>query len=44
MKSLTYSRNFALSNKYLEVIIKCLESKILKEKVEILFEFFYFIE
>ena len=27
----------ALSNKYLEFIIKCLESKIFNEKVEVLF-------
>ena len=34
---LTYSRDFALPNKYLEIIIKCVKPKILDDKVEILF-------
>ena len=38
-----YSLDFALSNKYFELIIQCLEPKILTEKVEVLFVF-YFIE
>ena len=38
-----YSLDFALSNKYFELIIQCLEPKILNEKVEVLFVF-YFIE
>ena len=34
----TYSVDFALSNKYLDVIIQCLESIILNDdKVEVLF-------
>ena len=33
----SYSLDFALSNKYLEVILQCLEPKILNEKVEVLF-------
>ena len=36
-KILTYRLDFALSNKYLEVIILCLVPKILNEKVEVLF-------
>ena len=37
---LLYSLNIALSNKYLEVIIKFLEPKILKKKVDVLFDIF----
>ena len=37
IKIFTFSLYLALSNKYLEVIIKCLEPKIFNEKVEILF-------
>ena len=33
----SYCLNCALSNKYLEVIIQCLELKIFNEKVEVLF-------
>ena len=40
MKSLTYSRNLALSNKYLELIIQCQEPKEFNEKVEVLLGFF----
>ena len=34
---LTYGLDLALSNKNLEVITECLESKIFDEKVEVLF-------
>ena len=34
---LSYSRDFALAYKYLEVILKYIESKKLNDKVEILF-------
>ena len=34
-----YSLDFALSNKYFELIIQCLEPKILTEKVQVLFVF-----
>ena len=37
MKPLTYSLDLALSNKYLEAIIQCLELKLFNEKVEVLF-------
>ena len=37
MMKLTYSLVFALSNKYLKVIIQSLEAKIFNEKVEGLF-------
>ena len=37
IKVLTYNLDFALSNKYLEVIIKSLEPKISNEKVEVSF-------
>ena len=36
MKSLIYSLELALSNKYLEMIMQCLEPKIFNEKVEVL--------
>ena len=36
-KILTHSLEFALSNIYLKIIIKCLEQKIFKEKAEVLF-------
>ena len=36
-----YSVDFGLSNKYFELIIQCLEPKILTEKVEVLFVFFF---
>ena len=42
IKILTYSLDKALSNKYLEVIIQCLELEIFNEKVEVLFGFFSF--
>ena len=42
LKIPTYSLDFALSNKYLEMIIQSLEPKIFNEKVEILFGFFLF--
>ena len=44
IKVLTYSLDFALSNKYLELIIKSLEPKILNEKVEVLFDLHCFTE
>ena len=44
IKILTYSWDFALSNMYLEVILQCLEAKLFDDKVEVLFDFFYFIE
>ena len=40
MKSLTYRRDLALSNKYLEVIIQFQEPKEFSEKVEVLSGFF----
>ena len=43
MKSLPYSIDLALSNKYLKVIIQCLEPKIFNDQAEVLFELFYFI-
>ena len=42
--TLTYSLEFALSNKYKEVIIESLEPKIFNVQVEVLFGFFYFIK
>ena len=36
MKSLIYSLELALSNKYLEMIMQCLEPKIFNEKDEVL--------
>ena len=39
MKSLIYSLEFALSNKYFEIIIQCLEPKIFNVIVEVLFGF-----
>ena len=33
----SYSLDFALSNKYLKVIVQCLELKIYNEKFEVLF-------
>ena len=36
MKSIIYGLELALSNKYLEMIIQCLEPKILNEKVGVL--------
>ena len=33
-----------LSNKYLEVIVRCLELKLFNEKDEVLFDVFCFIE
>ena len=44
IKILTYSSEFALSNKYLKVIIQCLEPKLFDEKVEVLIDFFYLKE
>ena len=35
MKSPTYSLGLAIINKYLQVIIQCLEPKILNEKVKV---------
>ena len=40
LRILTYSMDLALLNKYLEVVIQCLEPKIFDEKVEFLFVFF----
>ena len=40
IKILTYILDFALSNKYLKVIIHCLEPMISNEKGDILFGFF----
>ena len=40
IKILTYILDFALSNKYLKVIIHCLEPMIFNEKAEVLFDFF----
>ena len=39
-----FSLDFILSNKYFKVYIQSLEPKIYYEKVEVLFELFYFIE
>ena len=39
IKILTYSRDLALSNEYLEVIATIFEPKILNEKVDVLFDF-----
>ena len=39
-----YSLDAALSNKYFEVIIRCIELKLFNEKDEVLFNFFYFTE
>ena len=39
IKIFTYSPDLALSNKYLEMIIRSLEAKIFNEKVEVLFDF-----
>ena len=36
IKMLNYSMDFALSNKYLKVIIQTLEPRIFNEKVEVL--------
>ena len=41
---LTYSLYLVLYNEYLQDMVKYLEPKILNEKVEVLFEFFYFVE
>ena len=38
----TYSLNFFLTKYYLEVIILCLERKILNEKVDVLFVFLFY--
>ena len=43
IKILSYSWDFALSNKYLEVIIQCLEPKLFDDKVEVLFDFFFIL-
>ena len=43
-KMLTYGLDFALSNKYLKVIIACLGPKILTEKVEALFVFDFILQ
>ena len=40
IKILTYSLDFTLSNKYLEVIATFFEPKIFFEKVDVLFDFF----
>ena len=40
IKIFTFSRDLALSNKYLKVTIQSLELKIFIEKVEVLFDFF----
>ena len=40
IKILTLSWNFALSIKYLEVIIRCLEPKLFDEKVDVLLDFY----
>ena len=37
IKKQNYSLNLVLSNKYMEVIIQCLLSKIFNEKIEVLF-------
>ena len=41
MKSLAYSMDLALSNKYLEVVIQRLETKIFNEKLAVLFDFLF---
>ena len=41
---LSYSLDLILSNKYLEVVIQCLEPKILNKKVDILFFFFFYLK
>ena len=41
MKIFTYSPDFALLNKYLNVIIQRPEPKIFNEKVEVLFVFYF---
>ena len=43
-KIITYSLDIVLSNKYYKMIIQPLEPKIFNQKVEVLFDFFYFIE
>ena len=40
IKMLTYSMDLALFNKYLQVIIRYLASKIYSEKFEVLFDIF----
>ena len=44
IKIFTFTMDFALSNKYLEVIMHCLKPKIFNEKVEVLFDFYCFTE
>ena len=44
IKILTYSWDFAISNMYLKVFTQFLEAKLFDDKVEVLFDFFYFIE
>ena len=39
----TYGQDLALSNKYLKVFIKSLEAKILNEKIEVWFAFFFIL-
>ena len=41
IKVLTYILDFALSNKYLKIIINCLGHKILNEKCDFLFVFVF---
>ena len=42
MKCVSYSLGLALSNKYLEMAMPCLEPKIFNEKVEVFFGIFLF--
>ena len=44
MKVLTYIIDFAPINKYLKVIVQCLESKIFKDKGDVLFVFFFILQ
>ena len=44
IKILTYSWDLALSKMYLEVMTQCLGAKLFDHKVDVLFDFFYFIE
>ena len=42
IKVFTYSLDLVLSNKYLEVVIQCLELEIFNEKVMVSFKLFLF--
>ena len=38
IRILTYSLDFVLSNKYIQVTMQCLEPKIFNEKIEVLLD------